>query len=314
MIDTVRMTGDYQIVYELLDRAPWTNNYFYENRSDNNGMVGEVFEYKKKGEAVRLKYNQNTERMTVEVSIPKFLFGHNVQMVRSGDISRFFQRLNDYLRNKFYAYPKHEPFYWKVQRMDVCWNFQVGAAVKDYIQAFSHIHISRYATCAYGGGETVVWQNRSKRMSFYDKQQEVKARKGLPKVVEQSQGILRFEANVTDKNLLKYSTNRWAGELIKESVAKDLLVKHLHRLGIDNYLKVSNRKEIATALIKKYGESKAWQLLGFIEYKLIFGDQSLNRPSKTTYDRRINELKSIGIEPMYTNKELPPLNINEIMI
>lgn len=207
MIDTVRMTGDYQIVHELLDRAPWTNNYFYENRIDNNGMVGEVFEYKKKGEAVRLKYNQNTERMTVEVSIPKFLFGHNVQMVSNGDISRFFQRLNDYLRNKFYAYPKHEPLYWKVQRMDVCWNFQVGAAVRDYIQASSHIHISRYATYVYGGGETVVWQNRSKRMSFYDKQQEVRDRNGLPEVLEQSQGILRFEANVTDKNLVRYSQN-----------------------------------------------------------------------------------------------------------
>jgi hypothetical protein len=150
-------------------------------------------------------------------------------------------------------------------------------------------------------------------MSFYDKQQEVKARKGLPEVVEQSQGILRFEANVTDKNLLKYSTNRWAGELIKESVAKDLLIKHLHRLGIDNHLKISNRKEVANTLINKYGESKAWLLLGFIEYKLIFGDECINRPSKTTYDRRINELKCLGIPPMYSDKTLPPLNLNEII-
>jgi hypothetical protein len=165
MIDTVKMTGDYHIVYELLDKAPWTNNYVYENRTDN-GMIGEIFEYKKKGDSLRLKYNQNTEKMTVEVSIPKFLFGHNVQMVSNGDISRFFQRLNDYLRNKFYAYPKHEPYYWKVQRIDVCWNFQVGAAVRDYIQAFSHIHLSRYATCVYGGGETVVWLELSIKVQF----------------------------------------------------------------------------------------------------------------------------------------------------
>lgn len=312
MIDTVKMTGDYQIVYELLDRAPWTNNYVYENRTDN-GMIGEIYEYKKKGETVRLKYNQNTEKMTVEVSIPKFLFGHNVRMVSDMDISRFFQRLNDYLRNKFYAYPKHESYYWKIQRMDVCWNFQVGEAVRDYIQAFSHIHIPRYSTCVYGDGETVVWQNRSKRMSFYDKQQEIKAHKGSPEVIEQSLGILRFEANITDKNLVRYSQNRWAGELIKESVAKDMIFKHLHRLGIDNHLTVSNRREVATRLISEYGESKAWQLLGFIEYKMLFGDQSINQPSKTTYDRRINKLVRLGIASIYSDKELPPLNLNEII-
>lgn len=65
-------------------------------------------------------------------------------------------------------------------------------------------------------------------MNFYDKQQEIKAHKGSPEVIEQSLGVLRFEANITDKNLVRYSQNRWAGELIKESVAKDMIFKRLH--------------------------------------------------------------------------------------
>jgi hypothetical protein len=311
MIDTVRMTGDYAIDYNIIEELHWTNIFSYEVMTAD-GMTGHVYEYKKKGEAMHLKYNASTRKLTVEVSIPKFLFGHNVKLVTNEDIDYFLIKLNHYLLAKFHAYPRHDSKHWKIQRMDVCWNFQVGGAVQEYIHAFHQIHISKYTTRTYGENETVEWMNQSKRMCFYDKEKEVLAKKGNEEVLGLSHGILRFEAKISDKNLKRYSQNRWAGELLTEDVAKSFLLSHLQRFGIDRQLIITSRLAIADKLIQAYGMNKACELFGFIELYQLLGGGMINKPSPSTYRRRINDITAIGIAPVIGDIILPPLDLTAL--
>lgn len=95
MIDTVRMTGDYDIDYNIIEELHWTNIFSYEVMTPD-GMTGHMYEYKKKGEPMYLKYNVSIRKMMVEVSIPKFLFGHNVKLVTNQDIDDFLIKLNHF--------------------------------------------------------------------------------------------------------------------------------------------------------------------------------------------------------------------------
>lgn len=306
MIDTVRMSGEYQIMD--LNLSTWTNESSFFN---NAGLLEDVYYYKVKGEPM-IKYFPNRMLLIVELSIPKFLYGNNVKMVASDDIPIFFRKLDEYLRVKFSAYPQHGWYNWKVKRMDVCCNFQVGGAVRDYVKAFSQIFIPKYSTCVYGMNETVEWRCKSKRMQFYDKEQEVITHGGGAELAEMARGILRFEANVRSKTLEQYSPFRWAGELFREDVARALLLKHLHRLGIDRLFTISNKYEMARTLEEAYGPLKTQDLLGFILYREIFGQDSLSKLSRSTYDRRMSDLRRLGLAPFFSDMELPPLDLSPL--
>ncbi|UFJ41244.1 hypothetical protein LOK74_01435 [Brevibacillus humidisoli] len=311
MIDTVRMYGDYHIDYNKIDSLPWTHTYTFEHQEDI-GMLGEVREYKKKDSPLYIKYSVDTRRLVVEVSIPKFLYGNNITMITDGDIPIFFRKLNNYLWDNFYLLPRHDSAYWIVTRMDVCWNFQVGGAVREYIDVFGQIHIPKYTTRVYGDRETVEWMNKSIRMSFYDKERELIARKGSKEIIESARGVLRFECNVRNSNQLKkYSMNRWAGELLCGKVAKQILATYLQRIGVDKALPTSNTFEQAKQLIDAYGVVKAEQLMGFLLMNDLYGQEFVRKSYTTsTLTRRMDDLKKAGIAPFFSDKELPPLDLS----
>lgn len=311
MIDTVRMYGDYHIDYNKIDSLPWTHTYTYEHL-DDTGMLGEVREYKKKGSLLYIKYNVDTRRLGVEVSIPKYLFGNNVRMIKDSDIPIFFRKLNNQLWNEFYLSPRHDSVYWTVTRMDVCWNFQVGGAVREYIDVLGQIHIPKYTTRVYGDRETVEWMNKSIRMSFYDKERELLARKDTSEAIESARGMLRFECNIRNsKQLKQYSENRWAGELFREQVAKQILATYLQRIGVDKAFQTSNKFEQAKQLIDAYGIVKAEQLMGFILLNDLYGQEFVRKNyTSSTLTRRMDDLKKVGITPFFSDKELPPLDLS----
>ncbi|RNB92945.1 hypothetical protein EDM60_23935 [Brevibacillus parabrevis] len=305
------MYGDYLIDYNKIDSLPWTHTYTYEH-PDDTGMLGEVREYKKKGSLLYIKFNVNTRRLLVEVSIPKYLYGNNVRMIKDSDIPIFFRKLNNHLWEAFYLLPRHDSAYWTVTRMDVCWNFQVGGAVREYIDVFGQIHVPKYTTRVYGDRETVEWMNKSIRMSFYDKEREVLARNASKEIVEAANGMLRFECNIRNSRLLKkFSANRWAGELLCEKVAKQILATYLQKIGVDKVFQTSNKLEQADQLIDAYGIVKAEQLMGFILLNDLYGQEFVRKSyTPSTLTRRMDDLKKVGIAPFFSDKELPPLDLS----
>ena len=49
----------------------------------------------------KIRYFESSKTMTLELSIPKFLYGNNVTLLQAKDIPLFFQRLNERLHQLF---------------------------------------------------------------------------------------------------------------------------------------------------------------------------------------------------------------------
>lgn len=311
MIDTVKLYGNYYIDTDYIEELDWSRVSMYENLSQENGMIGSSYKYHKENDPLKVNYDDAKNLLFVEVSIPKYLYGHNLIMINDNDISKFFTKLDEDLWSKFRARPcEFVNSNWKVTRMDVCWNFQVGGEVSDYITAYSNIALSRYNnTITYNKNETVIWSNKSKRMQFYDKEKEVKANTNDVELINNAKGILRFEANITGKDLSNYSSTKYAVNLLTEDSAKYFLKKHLAKLGIDKKLTISNKLEIVRKLLQHYNIKQTQDLIGFISLYELLGNELRRELTPSTFRRRMDELINIGLAPIIYEKVLPPLEL-----
>jgi uncharacterized protein YaaW (UPF0174 family) len=52
-------------------------------------MIGERFIFSEKGQLLTVDYNLETKKLSIETSIPRFLFGNNVQMIAGQEIEIF---------------------------------------------------------------------------------------------------------------------------------------------------------------------------------------------------------------------------------
>ncbi len=120
-------------------------------------------------------------------------------------------------------------------------------------------------------------------MNFYDKEKEVLKRKGNDELQAQAKGILRFEANIRGKELKRYNDHKWVGEMLNEKTATNYLNRYLTKLEFDKPFIVSNQLDIARTLQKEYGDRDAQSLLGFMLFRQLFGEKSINKPSRNTY-------------------------------
>lgn len=309
MIDTITIHGDFDfLTLEKLEQG--TYNFTYDIPTPN-GMMGTVYEHKRDDNApYYMKYDAATKKLTLECSVPKFLFGNNLQQVSDNDIRRFFQQIEYSLLERFSLRIKHSWSHWKVSRMDVAWNFHVGGAVQDYIGAFSNVSVPRYDRRMYNDYETIEWFNGSARMMFYDKRKEVKKNYGDSILETSADGILRFEANFRTKALKKYSQNRWAGELVCERMARQLLTERLYKIGADRPFTIASGIQILNCLIEKLGINTAHQLYGFIKDVETRGHATVKQElSPATYSRRISDLKKAGVTLPIIDKELPLLDL-----
>lgn len=163
---------------------------------------------------LKIEYKDFIHFLEIECSIPKFLYGNNVILIKEQDIPLFFQRLHDRL-NELMGVEVHSED-WKVKRVDVCWNFQVGDQLDSYVKELGRVKIPYTVPHTYGINETAVHENDSRRISFYNKSKECKRNKRPKKIVNQAAGILRFEINVRGKNLTKYSKARKATDFLTQ--------------------------------------------------------------------------------------------------
>jgi hypothetical protein len=137
------------------------------------------------------------------LSIPKFLFGENVTILKEQDIHEFFAQLRQELYSLIGVSIADSD--WVALRTDVCWNFNVGNKVQDYLKQLSLCKLPRMWTLAINQAETVVFENKSKRIMLYDKERECRVRNFPKDVIERAKGVLRLEINPSDHEMKKYS-------------------------------------------------------------------------------------------------------------
>ena len=248
--------------------------------------------YKMKDESIPfITYEEGIQTLSIQVSIPKLLYGNNVQLLKAEDIPTFFTTFQERIKQLFDVdIELHE---WKMNRLDVCWNFFVGENVEDYIQMFSKQKLPYKHTHCYNHKQTVVFQNKSSRIIFYDKQAQCEKDKEPAEIIKQAKGILRMEIKPSYHEMKKYSKERRAIDLLSEAFFTEVTKKTLNELeyfhdteGMSLHWIRQNKEEITR--IETY--------LGFQQLKNILDETTLKEIYKpATLANRKNLAKRVCI-------------------
>ncbi|MCH4825553.1 phage/plasmid replication domain-containing protein [Planococcus halocryophilus] len=210
MFDTVRLKSEnIAISKETFTNIENLKTITYFN--NETGELNDTYQIKTKN-IPYITYITNTRLLIIQVSIPKFLFGENVNVIKLKDINVFWDKLQQELHSLLgVEISKTE---WIVQRIDICWNFYVGNKVNDYIQFLGKKQLPYKQTYLINHSETVIYKNKSSSIMFYDKQKECKAKKQSAELIEKTFGILRMEIRPPLNSIKKYSSERQAVQIL----------------------------------------------------------------------------------------------------
>ncbi|MGK4153683.1 hypothetical protein AB0X74_13690 [Kurthia gibsonii] len=268
--------------------------------------------------------NPSESWLKVEVSIPKFLYGSNVDEVSESDIDVFYQKLREYLSKQLKINITQIPPLEKcrVDKLHICKNFNVGNLKQGYLKAMTNATKSKYQARIYHATglnsiESVEWKAQSKKIKLYDKEAEVIAKRlGNKQEYLKAKGMLRFEIELSTADLKQISASKTASEILKKSVADNILQKNLDEIGLGQDIQISSLQQIINTInnqtsLKTRGRAT---LIAFATDLMMNGEMRCRKTyPKTTFHRNYKNLKTIlGVKKIiFSPVTLPPLMIEE---
>ena len=193
MYDTVRM-------WLITDGADNMLNML-ENVGKNTKPNGEYYHY---GNLRNMRVRASQNRVTIDGSLSKFVFGNNFERLGRIETSRAIENLSDTLGLPFYQA--------RVSRIDIADNFTMKRPVREYLELLGNVpHLKR------GSQEngSVRYSNGQRSIIFYDKTKEYQEKNCADLIPEAFTGknVLRYE--------LRYRKNL-ANQFKSEIKGKDL--------------------------------------------------------------------------------------------
>ncbi|MFD0677390.1 MULTISPECIES: hypothetical protein [unclassified Paenibacillus] len=250
-----------------------------------------------------IEYTDYNQLLEIDFSIPKFLFGNNVNLLKESDIPLFLQRLQSRLHELFNIHVRNEDWYTK--RLDVCWNFPVNDEIDDYLKELAAMKFPRMKLETHGICETVIHKNKSRRISFYNKYKECISNRQSQKIIDKAQGLLRMEINLKGKSLSKYSPKRKATELLTRSFFDYITQPIVKQIKLSPAIEgltmewIKNQPHTLSQIESVLGFHALHSWLTQSELKQIY--------STTTYDRKVKLSKRLMLP---SQKSLKSLTIN----
>jgi len=240
---------------------------------------------------------------TVELSLPKVVYGNNYTMLRNLDEA--IEKTNALLRT-ILALPPIDIADAVLIRIDPCYNHQVGPLVPDYINAIAALEYPHRRT-KHHRDEGAEFRSKKTTTKFYDK-----ARESLNPA---AYGILRQETSYLSskriakllgmkKPTLKDVTTLWIA---------DTLTADLENLRLDNRI-IADRDTALSLLCQQHGPDAGIYYWGLLIAKVDTSKTQLRSRTSLhprTLDRRLKAIADAGIAPTLTttNEPLPPLRI-----
>ncbi|MBI5963983.1 MAG: hypothetical protein HY863_10945 [Chloroflexi bacterium] len=241
--------------------------------------------------------------LTLELSLPKLVFGHNYKMLNS--IDEAIQSINARL-DQVPNIPKLDLAEGILIRLDMCYNHQVGDAVNDYIRAIGNLEYPHRRT-KYHRNEGAEFRAKHKTTKFYNKEHE--------SGYAEAYGILRQEITLMDgKDIQKlFSINKpTLKEISKESIVENLK-DDLSKIGLLGN-SIANRNTALKLLCDTYGDNAGIYYFGLLISKIDKSKKQIEKDAGThprSLDRKLKKIVDAGIPKTLTDREepLPPLTI-----
>jgi hypothetical protein len=241
--------------------------------------------------------------LSLELSLPKLLFGNNYQMVL-GVKSTI--EMGNYLLRDIPHVPNLDLAEGILIRLDICYNYQVGDMVDDYIKALGYLDYPHRRT-KYHRQEGVEFRAKHKTLKFYNKERESRR--------QEAAGILRQEITLMNpkdiQKLLGTKTPRLTDitkEIVIEQLENDLA--KLRLLGNS----IHTRDTALNALCEAHGDMAGLYYYGLLVSKLDNSKKEIAsniQKHPRSIDRKLRKIVDTSIPLTLTEKDepLPPLEI-----
>ena len=303
MLDTVTFRFDIELDQEHL---------LYWQRTVVHKANGAFYLYFKldvtleNGASIRCTYNPHNYKgqplLLIEFSLPKLVYGNNYTMLV--DLEMGIDKANEVLSH-IPGLPVLDLRDAIINRLDICYNHQVGGLVPYFIKALQFLEYSRRDTKPYTT-EGVQYYNGQRSTKFYDKQKEC----GDPA----AHGILRQETTLR-ADAVKKLTGKKKPTIrdITVDMLADVLESDLEELGLLNR-SIGSRSTTLERLIGVYGEEAGVYYFGLLKAKMDIPAEALENTMTShprSLPRRLKKILDAGVPLTITESEeaLPMLKI-----
>lgn len=244
----------------------------------------------------------------VEASLPKLLYGNNVSTVCDPlpAIELLREIVLDHVAGD--VRPVDEM---GCLRADFCHNFNVGAALPEYLDVLNHVSFLQHRRM-YDGYGGIEWLGSNGRMvRAYDKHREILEKEG--KDIPEAKGILRFEVEIRKKSqyLQRRIGTKYLNmlDVLDPAIAYRCLVETLDKMALRSHFVC--RDSAKAVLDSQFGYRKSTRLLGFLRRLETETVEDIKRvSSRSTFYSDKGALRRLGLfPPSAAPIELPGLEI-----
>ncbi len=215
-----------------------------------------------------------------QVSLPKQLYGNNIQLLPCSRVEEALLMIETALRELVYDFPPYKA--WLVDRLDLCyaWRFADHASAAGVLRLLSLLDFPRKRKSVYQG-ESIHWAGRAYAVKFYLKQPEflrhdfrrIDSDERAYELAKFAEGVLRFEVSFRKRQFSEifYGKTRIRyRELLDEEHIIELLNKYKNKLLSNLDTKLVADKDVIDKLKLFYPHKKSLRLYTF--YKQFYSD------------------------------------------
>jgi hypothetical protein len=246
---------------------------------------------------------QDNPLTTIELSLPKAVFGNNFTMLDS--IETAIASANALLAMED-RLPQVDIGEGVLIRLDPCYNHQVGPLVPDYVNAIGQLDYPHRRT-KHHRNEGAEFRSKHVTTKFYDKERETGDKHAA--------GILRQETSILDLKRIEHALGKKAPTLRDVAPHQIALILTLDLAYLRLFgNSIADRDTALATLSETYGSDAGLYYYGLLRAKLINSKRRLATQAKLhprTLDRRLKSIAAAGIAPTLTetSEPLPPLEI-----
>ena len=246
--------------------------------------------------------------LQLELSLPKFHFGHNIFLLYGSDLQRTLFELHDSLRDFFGFFPSISD--WHVQKIDLCyaWKFRTQQEAEIVFSTVRKLGYLRKKAINYD--TSVMYKGSSYNVKWYLKEPEFFAHdfKHLKRfdidrayqLLGFSSGVLRFEISILHKHFLTmFGKLNFTALELSDDFLMPVLIKYFNK----SFQFVTDEVVTSQSIMQKLRShfTKEYSVRLFTFYNSWFSSYSEDRVQllkeipKSTLSKYKNDLKRIKI-------------------
>jgi len=227
--------------------------------------------------------------MFLELSIPKYVYNHNVKMIKASDFQNIMLNLHEELRNHRIRADLKD---WEIMRLDLCYSWKMSSS-EDLNNALNILQNLRYSRKKrYNYDTSVMFKGSAYTVKFYSKYEEFlkhdynriwKQDDGLAdEILLLAENILRFEVTIRKTHFITVFRKKSIGVYdITEDVVLDTMNFYFKKLIKLVDVDVSNKISVYDKLIVTFGEVKGRDI--YEKYRLCISKDPTDQKAFNSY-------------------------------